>query len=269
MRCPVCEKALLPAPPLALRCADGHSFDANKRGFATLVPSNDRMVGDAAAMLDDRAAFLAEGHYSPIAAAVAHAAAGGRAVLDAGCGTGYYLGAVLDAGDSVDALAMDLSPDAVRRTVRATGSVGLVADTWRPLPIRTASSDVVLDVFAPRNLREFHRVLRDDGRLVVVVPTGEHLRELRAAGRAIGIPSDKVDAVVADAAPLFSPTATVRIDFAMTLTGESIDRLVGMGPSAHHRQATIAPETDADATDADATEMTMHASVDVMTLAKR
>ncbi|MEU6683513.1 hypothetical protein [Streptomyces sp. NPDC046832] len=34
-------------------------------------------------------------------------------------------------------------------------------------------------MFAPRNGPEFHRVLGPDGTLLVVTPTGRHLRELR------------------------------------------------------------------------------------------
>ena len=73
------------------------------------------------------------------------------------------------------------------------GSDGLVADTWRPLPLRDGCADAVITVFAPRNLPEFHRILRPDGRLIVVVPSGTHLRELRADGRALDVPADKAE----------------------------------------------------------------------------
>ena len=43
-------------------------------------------------------------------------------------------------------------------------------DVFRPFPIVSEQVDVVLDVFAPRNPAEFHRVLRPGGVLVVVRP---------------------------------------------------------------------------------------------------
>src|SRR5699024_10569213 len=119
------------------------------------------------AMLDARAAFLDGGHYAPLRAAVATFGSAGlmegpQSVFDAGCGTGYYLDAVLAAqGEGTSALAMDISPHAVARTVRGTGARcdGLVADTWQPLPVRDAAAGLIMTVFAPRNLPEFHRVL--------------------------------------------------------------------------------------------------------------
>lgn len=266
LRCPYCERPLLPSPPLSLRCAGGHAFDANKRGYVNLVAPGNRMIGDSPTMLDDRAAFLAKGHYSPIARAVAAAVGAGngahKRILDAGCGTGYYLASALDAHPDAVALAMDLSPEAVRRTGRQTGADGLVADTWRPLPVRSGACDVVIDVFAPRNLAEFHRVLAPAGRVIVVVPTGAHLRELRADGRAIGIPDDKVTSVGADAAELFSTSSVERVEYDMLLVPTSVALLVGMGPSAHHRDERVAA-------DAERGEIPVFASVDVLTLVKR
>ena len=45
-------------------------------------------------------------------------------------------------------------------------------DVFRPFPLADGVADVVLDVFAPRNPAEFHRVLRPTGRLIVVRPPG-------------------------------------------------------------------------------------------------
>ncbi|MFR0656994.1 class I SAM-dependent methyltransferase, partial [Pantoea sp. SIMBA_079] len=87
------------------------------------------------------------------AAGVASRATGSRPgtrILDAGAGTGYYLRAALAAVPSAAGLALDLSPQAVARAVRSSGRVdGVVADTWRPLPVRSSIADAVLDVFAP------------------------------------------------------------------------------------------------------------------------
>ena len=41
------------------------------------------------------------------------------------------------------------------------------------------SAGAVLNVFSPANYREFGRVLAPDGRVVKVVPTENHLREVR------------------------------------------------------------------------------------------
>lgn len=247
LRCPHCSEPVAAQPPLMLRCAHGHSFDVNKRGYVNMVPPGNRMIGDSPAMLDARAAFLESGHFSPVLTALAAAAvdggAGARAgvdVLDAGCGTGYYLAGVLAAHERAHvparALAMDISAHAVARAVRTAAHVdGLVADVWRPLPIRDGAADIIMTVFAPRNLGEFHRVLRPAGRLLVVVPSEHHIQELRVAGQAIGIPGEKASRLAHDAAGLFDTAACTRIEYAAQLSPAEIRDLLGMGPSAHHR----------------------------------
>ncbi|HEV7183568.1 MAG TPA: methyltransferase domain-containing protein [Leifsonia sp.] len=244
LRCPVCTEPLSPVERLTLGCASGHRFDVNRRGYVTLVAGNSRLSGDSAEMLASRDRVLESGLYSPVAVALAEMAVG-RAVLDAGVGTGYYLRAVLAANPGAHGLAMDLSPAAVARAVRpepgTPGPVidGLVTDTWRPLPVRDGVCDVVLNVFAPRNLPEFHRVLRLGGNLLVVVPRTEHLAELRAAGRMLDVPPDKASAVIDAAARLFTLREQRAVRETIPLTPEVADALVGMGPSAHHRRSDV------------------------------
>lgn len=243
LRCPHCNDAIADEPPLALRCANGHSFDVNKRGYVNLLAANNRMIGDSPSMLDARAAFLKAGYFDPIKDAVAAAIetsippASQARILDAGCGTGYYLHGVVSALESeCSALAMDISPGAVARAVRATvpHSDGLVADTWQALPVRDSTAHVVMTVFAPRNLPEFSRVLHAQGSLVVVVPSGAHIQELRQTGRAIGIPDEKAEKLVADASSLFSLAHRQRVEYSVELSPAAASELVAMGPSARH-----------------------------------
>lgn len=248
LRCPHCAEPLLPQPPLAVRCENGHSFDVNRRGYANMLASGNKMIGDSPAMLDARQAFLDSGHYAPVREAVTAFASlglalGPQSVFDAGCGTGYYVDGVLAAqGDEASALAMDISPHAVARTVRGIGARcdGLVADTWQPLPVRDGAAGLIMTVFAPRNLPEFHRVLDPAGALLVVVPTAAHIRELRADGRALDIPAEKAERLVEDAAALFALESRDRVEYVTELSTAEAEQLVSMGPSAHH--AADSPE---------------------------
>lgn len=258
LRCPVCEEELSPVDRLTLGCANGHRHDVNKRGYVSLLGGGSKVVGDSAEMLDARDAVLESGLYSPIADAVAALAAAidregpVAAALDAGAGTGYYLRAVLAALPDARGLAMDLSAAAVARAVRSTGTEqgridGVVADTWRPLPVRSDRCDLLLDVFAPRNLPEFQRVLQPGGSLVVVVPRADHLAELRAVGTMLDVPGDKAEELIAAAAPLYALQTREHVAADLRLTPDLREALIAMGPSAHHAASRAAAMGDEEA----------------------
>jgi 23S rRNA (guanine745-N1)-methyltransferase len=236
LRCPKCFADLSPVDGLAIGCVNGHRFDTNKRGYVSLLDPKDRVTGDDRGMLERREQLLASGAYSPIADAVAELASSASRVIDVGCGTGYYLAKALAARADARGLGTDVSPEALRFTVRRDDRIdGLVANTWQPLPIRDDVADAVLDVFAPRNLPEFRRVLSPHGRLIIVVPSEDHLRELQDASRVLEVPSGKSDAVVADAAACGLVAASRReVRFELPATEDSVAMIVGMGPSAFH-----------------------------------
>ena len=262
LRCPNCFLDLIPAGELVLACAAGHRFDTNRRGYASLVIGSRKLIGDSPAMLDARDAFLEHGWYADLRAALSAlvAAESPRRVIDIGCGTGYYLRGVLNAvsaahiaeagpdhGAGVRALAMDLSAAAVSRTVRAgvadrgTTTQGLVADVWSPLPVRDAAADVAINVFAPRNPAEFHRILAPGALLAVVLPHPSHLQELRAAGLALEVHANKSADLVASLGSGFDLESTQDLARVLPLSPVDIAALIGMGPSSHH-----AAQADAD-----------------------
>ena len=237
LRCPNCFLPLAPTGTLRLGCSTGHSFDVNKRGFINLLTGPPKFIGDSAAMLDARDSFLAAGWYEPLQAAIRAviSAEHPRRILDVGCGTGYYLRAALPPDEDVRALGMDLSPTAVSRTIRSHDRVdGLVADVWSPLPVQGAAVDVILNVFAPRNAAEFHRVLRPGGLLLVVVPRPTHLRELRRAGLAVEMQADKAAHLEASLAAWFALENAQHLEQIVALSAAEVASLIGMGPSSHH-----------------------------------
>ena len=247
LRCPNCLQPLSPGGPLVLTCPAGHSFDVNKRGFLSALGGSRGLIGDSAAMLDARDNFLSAGWFEPLRdtlAALVSAEAPSR-VLDIGCGTGYYLRGVLAACPGARALGLDISPAAVQRTIRGDARVdGLVADVWSPLPVRDAAADVILTVFAPRNPAEFHRVLRPNGLLAVVIPQPEHLRELREAGLALDVQADKASQLRDGLAPWFELESRSTLSRTLDLSSDEVRSVIGMGPSAHHTAAAGTPDSE-------------------------
>jgi 23S rRNA (guanine745-N1)-methyltransferase len=134
LRCPICGGRCAARSGAALPA--GHSFDIARQGYADLTAGRQPHAGDSAAMVADRAAFLAAGHYDFIADAAGRAAARRtRLVVDAGAGTGYYLARVLDARPA-RRLGLDVAKPALRRAARAhPRAAAVLADLWRPLPL--------------------------------------------------------------------------------------------------------------------------------------
>ncbi|MGV8885092.1 MAG: putative RNA methyltransferase [Microbacteriaceae bacterium] len=242
LRCPRCHLPLGEAGALTLACPSGHHFDTNKRGYLNALNQGGGITGDSADILAARSAFLAEGFYSPIAAAVAERIPPARAgastqVLDSGCGTGYYLARMLEGTSPPQSLALDVSVAAVVSTLRTAGGVGLVADVWKELPVRDSRADVITCIFAPRNAPEFARILRTDGTLIVVTPSPNHLAQLRDSGRMIGIQTDKLRHLDATLSPHFTLRERTRLNYGVVLTPRAQDLVIGMGPSGHHPQS--------------------------------
>jgi 23S rRNA (guanine745-N1)-methyltransferase len=237
--CPVCGAGLT-CEERALRCTAGHAFDIARQGYAGLLTGDVRTgTADTGPMVAARADFLDGGHFAPLADLIAERAAAAApdegCVLDAGAGTGYHLGAVLDRLPGRAGVALDLSKHALRRAARAHPRIGaLTWDVWRPFPVRTGTVAVLLDVFAPRNAAEFQRVLRPDGILIVVTPAARHLDELVGRLGLLTVDPRKAERVADTVAGRFTPAGTWSLELPLRLTHTEIASLVAMGPSAWH-----------------------------------
>jgi 23S rRNA (guanine745-N1)-methyltransferase len=239
LRCPNCSSPLARVGgggPRTLRCPRGHSFDIARQGYATLTAGQTPHTGDSAAMVADREAFLAAGHYAFIADALAAAAAGTHGlVVDAGTGTGHYLARVLDGAPAAVGLGLDVSKPALRRAARAhPRAAAALADIWRPLPLADASAALILGAFAPRNGPEFRRVLRTGGALLVVTPAADHLAELIDAFGLIHVDPDKGDRVWDQLGGHFVLQHSATLRRTIRLDGAELRTLIGMTPSARH-----------------------------------
>jgi 23S rRNA (guanine745-N1)-methyltransferase len=240
LRCPTCRTRHLHPDRGALRCPVGHTFDIACHGYAGLLTGTRATSGDDSAMVQARDRFLSTGAYAPIRKVGARLAAGAvseqATVVDVGCGTGYYLAGVLDQLPGARGLGLDTSMRALRSAARAHDRAAAVAwDVFRPFPLADGVADVVLNVFAPRNPAEFHRVLRPTGRLVVVRPTVRHLAELRGRLPAmVAIDPAKEQRLHRALDPFFEPAVTERVEYPATLSGLDALDLVAMTPSARH-----------------------------------
>ncbi|GAA3982411.1 methyltransferase domain-containing protein [Actinomadura viridis] len=246
LTCPICGEGLA-LETRALRCPAGHAFDIARQGYANLLPGDARAgTADTAEMVRARESFLGAGHFDlltrtlgeRVAEGLARTGGGGgeaKAVLDAGAGTGHYLRAVLDRSPAAVGVALDISKHAARRAGRAHPRIGaIVADLWRPLPVRDATVDAIVNVFAPRNAPEFHRVLKAGGVLYTVTPSARHLGPLVGTLGLLTVDEQKSERMDAALAGHFVLESREGVETEVPLSRDDAATLVGMGPSAHH-----------------------------------
>ncbi len=240
LACPHCGGDLF-LVERTLRCPDGHAFDVARQGYVSLVSGHTRVIGDSAEMVAARADFLAAGHFDPLADLVADEVGRdiekpGR-VLDLGAGTGDYLARVLQRSPDQDGIALDVSKHACRRAAKAHPLIGaVVADAWTALPLHAGSVSTVMNIFAPRNAEEMHRVLAPGGRLVVVTPTARHLGALVSGLDLLSVDERKQERLDDQLAGRFTLLRKQLCEFSMELGHDDVEAVVGMGPSAWHAE---------------------------------
>lgn len=252
--CPICQQALrlqqVPARPARLSCPELHTFDAAKQGYFNLLTGKGtNFREDGAAMVSARATFLDSGHYAPLAQAISANLATSLAgvhsprILDAGAGTGYYLGEILQVlPDSATAIAIDISKFAMRRAAKLPATLALVWDLWRDLPLEDASIDGLINVFSPHNGAEFARVLRPGASALVITPLPEHLMDGAELLGLLGIAEDKAAGVIDSMGENFILKDTTEIRVPLSLSAQEAFDLAMMGPAGHHVEAQILRE---------------------------
>ncbi len=177
-----------------LSCRNGHTFDIARQGYVNLLPvqhKRSKQPGDSREMVLARTRFLNSGVYKPVADSLAEIASAHitddeeTCMMDAGCGEGYYLDAVFNdlkqkngAGD-LSFIGLDISKPAIIESAKRNRQITWVVGTNRQPPVTPASVDIILCVFGFQSFEGFGEVLKPGGKLVLVEPGLDHLKELR------------------------------------------------------------------------------------------
>lgn len=226
--CPVCRE------PLSLerrtyRCVNSHSFDIAKEGYLNLLLSHQRKSknpGDDKAMIQARRRFFDSGAFGPLSDLI-QSRVPDSTILDCGCGEGHFLGAL-----SGNRFGIDVSKEAIRCAAKRYKEVTwIVANGMRDLPFADQSFDCIVSVLAPRNVEEFSRILKPDGKLILGVPGPNHLIELRTQlnDNASDF-EEKADEAAAKCSPLFKETNRENLSYQITLGNEQVADLIQMTP---------------------------------------
>ena len=130
--CPLCHAPLTHSDK-SYTCPQGHQFDMAKEGYVNLLPvqhKRSRDPGDSAEMMQARRAFLDAGHYLPLRETVAQMLndilpGSATAMLDIGCGEGYYTARFAGIAREKGALTfgLDVSKVAIRAAAKRYADV--------------------------------------------------------------------------------------------------------------------------------------------------
>ena len=181
--CPICQENLTLLEN-SLKCNNRHSFDLAKFGYVNLAPQIKQSANYDKENFQNRQQILEAGFYQAILDAVSDLLANSETsttVLDIGCGEGFYSRKLQERHPDKTFYAFDISKDSVQIAAKSEPNWAVnwfVGDLAR-LPIKDASMDILLDIFSPANYGEFRRVLSKDGILIKVIPTENHLKEIR------------------------------------------------------------------------------------------
>jgi 23S rRNA (guanine745-N1)-methyltransferase len=188
--CPFCQHSLHFNGERSYVCQNNHNFDLAKQGYLNLLPVNkkkSKSPGDNDMMVKARREFLEAGFYNPLMDEIKQVIEGELNfhseeinILDSGCGEGYYSENALNNLDGLKSIVTgtDISKDAVRHAAgRYKNNFYFVSSIYN-LPVKTNSIDLILSVFSPNDNKEFSRVLKQQGYLIIVSPGENHMKQL-------------------------------------------------------------------------------------------
>ncbi|MCK6737542.1 23S rRNA (guanine(745)-N(1))-methyltransferase [Enterobacter bugandensis] len=235
--CPLCHASLTRSDK-SYACPQGHQFDMAKEGYVNLLPvqhKRSRDPGDSAEMMQARRAFLDAGHYLPLRETVAQMLGdllpdSASAMLDIGCGEGYYTARFANVVREKGAVTfgLDVSKVAIRAAAKRYAGVTFCVASSHRLPFDNASMDAVIRIYAPCKADELARVVKPGGWVITVTPGPRHLMELK------GLIYDEVRLHAPHSGQLkgFTLKQEHSVAYEMNLNGEEAVALLQMTPFA-------------------------------------
>ncbi len=252
LTCPLCQTHFTQVGN-AIKCENAHTFDIAKEGYINLLTKKlPDSMGDTKEMLLARRAFLEDGHYQPLVTTITtllydylkadrDTGLPYITLLDAGCGEGYYLGQIQHAlgpqlpDAHIDYIGLDIAKEAMRMAAKRYKSVHfLVANLKDHLVFANDSLHILLNIFAPRNVDEFARIITLGGIALIVIPAPQHLRHLRETLGLLSIEEHKQEHVIEQFTPHFTYIGATSVNTTLHLTTQEILQAVMMTPNYWH-----------------------------------
>jgi 23S rRNA (guanine745-N1)-methyltransferase len=176
MICPNCKEKLQKIDN-SYKCKNNHSFDISKQGYVNLL-LNSKNSGDNKEMINSRHNFLNKGYFEKLLNEIISLlkTLNINNILDIGCGEGYYDRGIKKS-INIDITGLDISKEACLKASKLSKDITYVVGSSNELPFEDNEFDIILNIFAPHEEKEFSRVCNKY--ILKVVPNKNHLIELK------------------------------------------------------------------------------------------
>lgn len=195
LKCPLCHSHMLLRASSTLVCKQNHhSFDIARQGYVNVLTRAVKSQYSKKLFLARSDLLVNSDFFGPLTSALIDVIEVNMSpqiianhpfiILDSGCGEGSHLTAVCEflkkkTEQEILGVGIDLSKEGIMLASRKSDrEMWLVADLAN-VPFMDQQVHVILNILSPANYAEFHRLLRDDGLVIKVVPRPKYLQELR------------------------------------------------------------------------------------------
>lgn len=190
LKCPVCQEKLIKTDN-TFKCEKNHSYDISSKGYTNMLLANQRHSinpGDSKEMILSRVRFLEKDYYHILRKTILdtinkYASWDSFSFCDLACGEGYYtnyLHTKLNENHKVSSVGIDISKYAIieackKKRAEKLENIDYFIGNLMNLPFNSSSFDFMLNCFALLDEKEFHRVLKENGYFIRVLPDADHL----------------------------------------------------------------------------------------------
>jgi 23S rRNA (guanine745-N1)-methyltransferase len=187
--CPNCMEPLSKEEQV-WTCANKHAFDVSKEGYLNLLLPNKKKSndpGDTKQMIRSREDFLSTGTFdflidrlkTEIVTLYKESITEDKQglALDLGCGSGYYNRHLFES-PLFQRIGIDISKNAASIAARIDKESLYLVGSVFSVPVLDQTVDMLLNIFSPLELKEAHRLLKEGGHLIKVVPGKKHMVEI-------------------------------------------------------------------------------------------
>ena len=174
--CPKCRNILYKVDN-TYKCINNHSYDIARQGYINLNMHNSQNTGDNPLMIQARTNFLNKGYYHFLLEKINSLLKEDETLVDLACGEGYYTSKFI----CKDKIGIDLSKQGLKYASRNDPNTIYLLNSIFHNPLEDKCADKVITIFAPVAKQEVLRLLKDDGKFILVKPDEYHLFELKQA----------------------------------------------------------------------------------------